>query len=1077
MGVWSNSTQMTRVGLTLLLIIEIIFAWQRAVAANPSDGNVDAIPQSPPAVVTNVAQLRALTRADLNRGRPVSLTGTVTLVDAERKRLVLQDAAGAVVWYSDQPVDAGLAGKLVRLDCSKAWSYAVTFPDFPDKPSGADVRTSFEAPSNWGDYHLTRMAAYLHPPKSGEYTFWIASDDSSELWLSTDADPTGVRKIASVMEGLWTDPHEWDRFPSQRSESVQLRAGGSYYIEAFQEQGLLNDHLSVAWEGPGIARSVIPGECLTPWVDNEHGQDRNPTIGVLREYWTNYAVGSVVPITPGGPAGAALAGRDATFQVLGPGTQPKPQNVQLAELLAAENNYRWIQTEGTITFASTDGEGATLELAAGTRRASVHIAKWNQVPPQAGQNWRARVQGVCEGVADAYEALNVGFIWVPTSENVRLLKGVTENKEAVAAPDAAQDSTPGFGGYYTARGAVTFDGRVSGRRYLYVQDIHGSVSVSDADRVCKNLFEVGQWVQVGGTLSPGKAGLQLVPMTIRLLGWQSLPLPAELGEDAAYRDGQWTQMEGIVRSIRPDGALKVKGPGGFVSVWSPAIPADECLVDSTVRFRGVVSLDSMGAPLLLVGSRQFVHVEEQGSKDPFAQTSRSIRDLDNLPVGTARVHRVKVEGTVTYADEGTVFVQDSSGAVRFQAAHARNFHPGDRIQLAGFPDAGGSLRVLAEPELRVAGTGPEVKPTEINLNDAFADMNGNLVAVHGTLLAEKSRGSIQVLELQSGQRVFDAVLATNKGALPALATGSLLKIVGVCVAELIPAPGAKSGNWENSSMASLQILLRAPADIVVRSGPPWWTARKVAALISFLLVVLSGSLLWMHLQGRRYERRQLAQLEFSRQILKSQEAERHRIAANLHDSLGQNLLVIKNLAVLAMQPAPDTRGTFERLDAISGMASQVIEEVRQITHDLRPSQLERVGLTQTLRGTIRKVSENCAIEFASHVDEVDGLFDNDGEIHIYRILQEALNNIVKHSGATEATVVVRREATSFVMVVRDNGRGFADAMADGMELSRAGFGLSGIDERARILRGTAIFDSRPGQGFRLTVEIPLTRRV
>ncbi len=1070
---------MTRVGLKLLLAFEIISGLQQAVAANPSDGNAEAIPQNPPTVVTNVAQLRTLTRADFNRGRPVSLTGTVTLVDSERRRLVLQDATGAMMWCSDKPIDTGLAGKMVRLDCSNAWTYAVTFPDFPDKPSGTDVQTSFEAPSNWGNYHLTRMAAHLHPPRSGEYTFWIASDDSSELWLSTDDGPTRVRKMASVMEGLWTDPHEWDRFPSQRSETVYLQSDKSYYIEAFQEQGLQNDHLSVAWEGPGIARSVIPGECLTPWADNERGSwgKTDATNGVLREYWTNYAVGSVVPITPGGPAGATLTGREASFQVLGVGTQPEPQTVDLAELLAAENNYRWIQTEGTITFANTDGEGATLELAAGTRRASVRIAKWNQSPLQAGQNWRVRVEGVCEGVADAYEALNVGFIWVPSAENVHLLKAVSDSKEAIVPPGSTPDSTPGFGGYYTGRGAVTFDGRFSGRRYLYVQDIHGSVSVSDADRVFKDLFEVGQWVQVGGTLSPGKAGLQLVPMTIRLLGWQSLPLPAEPGEDAAFRDGQWTEMEGVVRSIRPDGVLKVKGPGGFMSVWSPTIRADEFLVDSTVRFRGVVSLDAMGGPLLLVGSRQFIEIEEKGSKDPFALPSQRIGELDNLPIAAAHVHRVKVEGVVTYADANAVYLQDGSGAVRFQAAHAGNFHPGDHFQVVGFPDASGSLRVLAEPELRVAGVGSEVKASEVNLNDGFADnINGNLVEVHGNLLAAKNRGPVQVLELQSGQRVFEAVLAENKGQLPVLATGSLLKIIGVCIADLIPAPGAKSANWESSSMASFQILLRTPADIIVQRGPPWWTTRKVAALISFLLVVLGGTLLWMRLQGRRYERRQLAQLEFSRQILKSQETERHRIAANLHDSLGQNLLVIKNLAVLAMQPAPDKRATFERLDTISGMASQVIEEVRQITHDLRPYQLERVGLTQTLRGTIRRVSENCPIEFASHVDDVDGLFDNDREIHIYRILQEALNNIVKHSEATEATVVVRKEADSIVMIVRDNGRGF-DAMGDGTELSRAGFGLSGIDERARILRGKALFDSRPGQGFRLTVEIPLTRQV
>jgi signal transduction histidine kinase len=248
---------------------------------------------------------------------------------------------------------------------------------------------------------------------------------------------------------------------------------------------------------------------------------------------------------------------------------------------------------------------------------------------------------------------------------------------------------------------------------------------------------------------------------------------------------------------------------------------------------------------------------------------------------------------------------------------------------------------------------------------------------------------------------------------------------------------------------------------------------KGVALVGFLLTVLGATLLWIRLQGRRYERRQSAQLEFSRQILKSQETERHRIAANLHDSLGQNLLVIKNQARLAMQPDLDRPGVFERLNEISGMASQVIEEVRQITHDLRPSELDRLGLSQTLRGTIRRVSESCPTSFASHVDEIDGLFDSDDEIHIYRILQEGLSNVVKHSGATEATALVRKEGDSLLIIVRDNGRGLASGNGNGAELPHAGLGLSGINERAKILRGKATFGSDLGRGFRLTVEIPL----
>ncbi len=1074
---------MTRVRLKLLLFIEITFALQRSVADNPSNSNADATPERFPAVVTNLTQLRSLSRADFNRGRPVSVTGTVTLVDSDRKRLVLQDATGVIVWYSDTPVDPSLAGKMVRIVCADGGPYAAGFPNFPYKPSGADIQTSFETPSNWGDYHLTRMAGYLRPPTSGEYTFWIASDDSSELWLSVDEDPRRVRKIAFVTEGFWTNPHDWGRFPSQRSESIYLRSERSYYIEAFQEQAQQDDHLSVAWEGPGIAQSVISGAYLTPWARNAHaaatdGRGPGLTNGVLREYWTNYAAGSVMPITPFGPVDAAMAGTGVTFQVLGPGTWPSPLKIDLREPLPSENNFRWVEAEGITTFVGTDGTGATLELASGPRRVFVRIAQWDQHRLRPGQNWHVRVQGVCEGVTDASGGQAVGFIWVPNSDDVRLLEVVSDQKGAVVSPDfPATNSAGTFGGFYMARGAVTFDGTFSGRRYLYVQDIHGSVSVSDMDRIFNKPLEFGQRIQVGGTLTAGKAGLKLVPITFRLLGWESLPLASEADKDSEYRDGQWTEVEGVIRSMRADGVFRINGPGGVVSAWSPMIPADDSFVDCAVRIRGVISLDAQDAPLLLVGSRQFVEIEEQGPKNPFSLPTTNISALDLLQSVVKWVHRIKVEGTVTYADENAAFLEDNSGAVRLQLHHRMSVHPGDRFEAIGFPDASGSVRALAEPSLRPTGTGMSVEPSDLDLRDAFSKTNnGRLVRVRGTLLAQKNRGPVQVLELQSGQRAFEAVLASNLPPLPVLTAGSLLEVTGVCVADLVPAHNTEPANWENPSMGSLHVLLRTPADVIVRRGSPWWTPMKVVALIGFLLTVLGGTLLWIQLLGRRYERRQLAQLEFSRQILKSQETERHRIAANLHDSLGQNLLVIKNQVRFAMQSTLDRHTLSKRLDEISGMASQVIEEVRQITHDLRPYQLERVGLTQTLRGTIRRISENCPVAFASHIDDIDGVFDSDGEIHIYRILQEALNNVVKHSGATEATAVVRKEANFILIIVRDNGRGFAGDVDDGNDLSRAGFGLSGIDERARILGGKALFESHPEKGFRLTVEIPLAHQ-
>jgi len=105
----------------------------------------------------------------------------------------------------------------------------------------------------------------LHPPVTGEYTFWVGSDNSSELWLSPDADARHAKKIAFVPRFGWVGVHEWSRYASQRSEPVLLQAGQTYFVQAFQEQTTRGDNLSVAWQGPGLKQSVIDGAWLTPW--------------------------------------------------------------------------------------------------------------------------------------------------------------------------------------------------------------------------------------------------------------------------------------------------------------------------------------------------------------------------------------------------------------------------------------------------------------------------------------------------------------------------------------------------------------------------------------------------------------------------------------------------------------------------------------------------------------------------------------------------------------------------------------------------------------------------------------------
>jgi len=140
-----------------------------------------------------------------------------------------------------------------------------TSANFPDNPTSTAQLTVFDTPG-WGDAkdnYGGRMHGWVHVPVAGEYTFWVASDDTAELWLSQDDDPGNVQLIASVPG--WTGAREWEKYPEQQSVPIKLDAA-RYYIMALWQDGILGDHCEVAWQGPGIPnREVIGGRYLKPF--------------------------------------------------------------------------------------------------------------------------------------------------------------------------------------------------------------------------------------------------------------------------------------------------------------------------------------------------------------------------------------------------------------------------------------------------------------------------------------------------------------------------------------------------------------------------------------------------------------------------------------------------------------------------------------------------------------------------------------------------------------------------------------------------------------------------------------------
>ena len=135
---------------------------------------------------------------------------------------------------------------------------------YPYSPSGSDLLPRFEAPTNWADNYGTRIRGYLHAPITGQYRFWIAGDDNSQLLLSNSINPASATVIASVPG--WSNAREWGKYSQQQSALITLQAGQKYYIEALQKEGTGGDNLAVAWQIPGGVQAVIDGQYLSPWV-------------------------------------------------------------------------------------------------------------------------------------------------------------------------------------------------------------------------------------------------------------------------------------------------------------------------------------------------------------------------------------------------------------------------------------------------------------------------------------------------------------------------------------------------------------------------------------------------------------------------------------------------------------------------------------------------------------------------------------------------------------------------------------------------------------------------------------------
>ena len=236
------------------------------------------------------------------------------------------------------------------------------------------------------------------------------------------------------------------------------------------------------------------------------------------------------------------------------------------------------------------------------------------------------------------------------------------------------------------------------------------------------------------------------------------------------------------------------------------------------------------------------------------------------------------------------------------------------------------------------------------------------------------------------------------------------------------------------------------------------TRNFLIALVG-LLVLIMGLFFW-------YNRRLLRKnKEIKEASLGGQKTERRRIAADLHDNLGGMMSAIR-LSIEAMDTATLSKKEKEVYDNVLTMTRQAYNDVRLLAHNLQPEELEKFGLTEALQRLIHKLNDSQSIHF-SLINNGLGRLSKEVEFNLYSICLELSNNIIKHSGATEASFEFVDGGEQFQLLVTDNGRGFIqNNTSDGM-------GMKNIQERTEQMAGRLKIHSRPDEGTLFQFSIPL----
>lgn len=612
----------------------------------------------------------------------------------------------------------------------------------------------------------------------------------------------------------------------------------------------------------------------------------------------------------------------------------------------------------------------------------------------------------------------------------------------------------------------------------FIQDKDDALYV-DLEPSQKEL-QAGQWVELSGRTSPGGFAPEVIHSTLRVLGSTNLPAPARVDlEDLVngHWDAHWVEMEGVVRRVEAQSEhlnLTIMTAGGRFRVIIPQPDAGTpppALIDALVRIDGACSSELnarrqlSGITLHTPGLDQ-IQILNPPPADPFALEATRIQSVATFDPDRLAGRRVKVQGVVTLALPNRGFyLQDDSGGLLVLTQDTNTLATGDQVEVLGFPAIGNFSPQLEEASFRCVGKQALSPPRRTTAEQILltGTSDAQVVELDARLLQSVPRSAHPQLVLQDGPIIFTASFTALAGGLevPALASGSLLRLKGICSIQ----------GGERHEPVTFSLQMSRLEDIEVLATPPWWTSRHALLVAAGLLAAVGVSLAWVGLLRRQVQkqteviRQQLSEAEvLEREILDISNREQRRIGHDLHDGVCQQLAGIALLtSSLAEELAAGNRETAAEAERIATLLNEAIEQTRGVARGLFPVRLEEKGLLSALEELAANASELFKINCRFVASAPPAAVERGIALHLYYIVLEAVANAAKHGSPAAVIIHLEPAGDRFQIRVQDDGVGFSRPAG-----GRTGMGIRIMHYRARVIGANLYLQSQPGSGTTVT---------